>query len=179
MNRHLKAALCIPFLVASCAFAGGNNYKNFDVATYATVRDVVLMNDPAYLESPLGRDVEVRQVRQDLSRDQPGYDYCRSGEPDAAKKFFISKGLRVSGGITWTADERNGVTFCYSDPKQLQKAIDIIQFTAKNFDEILFDDWGFTNCKTDDAIAAKGNQSWSQYRLALMDQGWATVGCRG
>ena len=98
---------------------------------------------------------------------------------DAAKKFFISKGLRVSGGITWTADERNGVTFCYSDPKQLQKAIDIIQFTAKNFDEILFDDWGFTNCKTDDAIAAKGNQSWSQYRLALMDQGWATVGCRG
>lgn len=51
MNRHLKAALCIPFLIASCAFASGNNYKNFDVATYATVRDVALMNDPAYLNS--------------------------------------------------------------------------------------------------------------------------------
>jgi hypothetical protein len=47
----------------------------------------------------------------------------------------------------------------------MMKAIEIIQFTAKNFD-----DWGFTNCKTDDAIAAKGNQSWSQYRLALMDK---------
>src|ERR1022692_18594 len=93
MNRHLKAALCIPFLVASCAFAGGNNYKNFDVATYATVRDVVLMNDPAYLESPLGRDVEVRQVRQDLSRDQPGYDYCRSGEPGRREEVFHQQGI--------------------------------------------------------------------------------------
>jgi hypothetical protein len=44
---------------------------------------------------------------------------------DAAKKFFLSKGLKVSAGITWTADERNGVMFCYSDPKQMQKTIDI------------------------------------------------------
>ena len=47
MNRYLKAAISIPFLVTICAFASGNNYKNFDVATYATVRDVVLLNDPA------------------------------------------------------------------------------------------------------------------------------------
>jgi hypothetical protein len=170
MNWHLKAALCIPFLIASCAFASGNNYKNFDVATYATVRDVVLMNDPAYLEShweAMSKYVKYDKIYLETSRDMIIADQANL---DAAKKFFLSKGLKVSGGITWTADERNGVTFCYSDPKQLQKAIDIIQFTAKNFDEILFDDWGFTNCKTDDAIAAKGNQSWSQYRLALMDK---------
>jgi hypothetical protein len=34
---------------------------------------------------------------------------------DARRKLFLSKGLKVSGGITWTVDERNGVTFCYSE----------------------------------------------------------------
>jgi hypothetical protein len=170
MDRHLKAALCIPFLAASCAFASGNNYKNFDVASYATVRDVVLMNDPAYLESrweAMSKYVKYDKIYLETSRDMITADQASL---ETGKKFFLSKGLKVSGGITWTVDERNGVTFCYSDPKQRQKAIDIIQFTAKNFDEILFDDWGFTNCKTDDAIAAKGSQSWSQYRLALMDK---------
>jgi hypothetical protein len=47
MNRHLKAALCAPLIIAVRAFASGNNYKNFDVAVYATVRDVVQMDDPA------------------------------------------------------------------------------------------------------------------------------------
>ena len=170
MNRYLKSAISIPFLVAICAFASGNNYKNFDVATYATVRDVVLMNDPAYLESrweAMSKYVKYDKIYLETSRDMIIAD---QPSLDAGKKFFLSKGLKVSGGITWTVDERNGVTFCYSDPKQLQKAIDIIQFTARNFDEILFDDWGFPNCKTDDAIAAKGSQSWSQYRLALMDK---------
>jgi hypothetical protein len=170
VNRYLKSMLCVPFLLTSCAFASGNNYKNFDVATYATVRDVVQMKDPAYLESrweSMSKYVKFNKIYLETSRDMIVADQTSL---DAGKKFFLSKGLKVSGGITWTVDEHNGVTFCYSDPKQLQKAIDIIRFTAKNFDEILFDDWGFTNCKTDDAIAAKGNQSWSQYRLALMDK---------
>ena len=170
MNRHLRAVTFTPFLIAICAFASGNNYKNFDVATYATVRDVVLMNDAAYLESrweAMSKYVKYDKIYLETSRDMIVVDQASL---DAGKKFFLSKGLKVSGGITWTLDERNGVTYCYSDPKQLQKAIDIIQFTARNFDEILFDDWGFTNCKTDAAIAAKGSQSWSQYRLALMDK---------
>jgi hypothetical protein len=169
MGKHLRTAFCISLLVASYVFASGSNYKNFDVAVYATVRDVLLMNDPAYLGSrweALSKYVKYDKIYLETSRDLIVADQTSL---DAGKKFFQNKGLKVSAGMTWTVDEHNGVTFCYSDPKQLQKAIDIIQFTARNFDEILFDDWGFTNCKTDDAIAAKGNQSWSHYRLALMD----------
>jgi hypothetical protein len=170
MNQRVLAVLSVLLLVATSALAGGNNYKNFDVATYATVRDVVQMNDPAYLESRwegMSKYVKFDKIYLETSRDMIVADQASL---DAGKKFFLSKGLKVSGGITWTVDEHNGVTFCYSDPEQKKKAIEIIQFTARNFDEILFDDWGFTNCKTDDAIAAKGNQSWSQYRLALMDK---------
>jgi len=170
MNQHLRAALCIALLITGRAFGTGNNYKNFDVASYATVRDVVQMDDPGYLESrwaAMSKYVRYDKIYLETSRDMIIAD---QRSLDAGKKFFLDKGLKVSGGITWTVDEHNGVTFCYSDPKQMQKAIEIIQFTAKNFDEILFDDWGFTNCKTDEAIAAKGNLSWSQYRLALMDR---------
>ena len=170
MKRSWIAALCVIGGIVPGAHASGNNYKNFDVTTYATVRDVVQMHDPAYLESRwegMSKYVKFDKIYLETSRDMIIADQASL---DAGKKFFVSKGLKVSGGITWTADERNGVTFCYSDPAQRKKAIEIIQFTARNFDEILFDDWGFTNCKTDDAIAAKGNQSWAQYRLKLMDQ---------
>ncbi len=170
MNRHLCATLCLVLLTGHCAFASGNNYKNFDVATYATVRDTVQMKDPAWLESRwegMSKYTKFDKIYIETSRDMIVAD---QQSVDAGKKFFLSKGLKVSGGITWTVDERNGQTFCYSDPEQRKKAIEIIEFTAKNFNEILFDDWGFTNCKTDDAIAAKGDQTWAQYRLELMDQ---------
>jgi hypothetical protein len=172
MNRNLIAVVCLLSLAASSAFASDDHYKNFDVVTYATVRDVVLMKDPAYLQSrwaAMSKYVKYDKIYLETSRDMIVADQASL---DAGKKFFQSKGLKVSGGITWTADEHNGVTFCYSDPVQREKAKEIIEFTAKNFDEILFDDWGFTNCKTDDAIAAKGTQSWSQYRMALMDSVW-------
>jgi hypothetical protein len=170
MKRTWIAAVWILCAIVPGAYASGNNYKNFDVATYATVRDVVLMKDPGYLESRwegMSKYVKFDKIYLETSRDMIVADQASL---DAGKKFFASKGLKVSGGITWTVDERNGVTFCYSDPVQRKKAIEIIQYTARNFDEILFDDWGFTNCKTDGAIADKGNQSWAQYRLKLMDQ---------
>jgi hypothetical protein len=50
MIRRSFVAICLSFLVVSCAFAGGNNYKNFDVASYARVVDVQEMKDPAWLE---------------------------------------------------------------------------------------------------------------------------------
>ena len=164
MTRHLKAALYLTVLFASNAFASGNNYKNFDVAVYATVRDVVLMKDPAYLESRwagISKYVKYDKIYLETSRDLIVADQTSI---DDGKKFFLSKGLKVSAGITWTMDESHGVTFCYSDPVQRRKAIEIIQFTAKNFDEILFDDWGASppGAKRMRPSPPEGNQSWSQ-----------------
>jgi hypothetical protein len=50
MIRTLLIVIHIPLLFASSALAGGNNYKNFDVASYARVIDVQEMKDPAWLE---------------------------------------------------------------------------------------------------------------------------------
>jgi hypothetical protein len=170
MNRRLFAALCLPLLAASCAFAGGDNYKNFDVAVYARVIDVQEMKDPAWLErswAAVAKYVKFDKIYLETHRDTV---IPEQATLDQAKKFFASKGVKTSAGITWTIMERNGETYCYSNPEHLKLMQKVVEFTAKNFDEILLDDWFFTNCKSDIEIAAKGNQSWTQYRLALMDR---------
>jgi hypothetical protein len=40
----------------------------------------------------------------------------------------------------------------------------------RHFDEIILDDFFFTDCKCDLCIKAKGNLSWTQYRLNLMTE---------
>ena len=47
---------------------------------------------------------------------------------------------------------------------------DIAELTARYFDEIVLDDYYFTNCKCDLCIKAKGNRSWGDFRMDLLDK---------
>ena len=167
MRRILPAAL----LSVSAALASGNNYKNFDVAIYSRVYETKQMKDPAWLEShweAISRNMKIDKIYLETHRDTVVVD---QETLDQAKKFFLSKGVKVSGGITATINERNRFeTFCYSDPAQRQKLKEVVEFTARNFDEIILDDFFFTDCRTDSEIQAKGDRSWTAYRLALMDE---------
>jgi len=153
-------------LSVSAAMAGGNNYKNFDVAIYSRVYETKQMKDPAWLEShweAISSNIEVDKIYLETHRDMVVVDQATL---DQAKRFFLSKGVKVAGGITATINERNLFqTYCYSDPALRQKLKDVVEFTARNFDEIILDDFFFTDCKTDSEIAAKGNRSWTAYRL--------------
>ena len=155
----------------STALAGGNNYKNFDVALYARYYETRQMNDPAWLEShweAISKNMKADKIYLETSRDML---VVYQATLDQAKKFFLGKGLKVSGGITVTVSEANQFeTYCYSNPEHRQKLKDIVQFTAKNFDEFILDDFFFTDCKADSDIAAKGNRTWTQFRLAQMDE---------
>ena len=174
MKRASIAILCLLGFVLfglSIALAGGNNYKNFDVALYARYYETRQMNDPAWLEShweAVSKNMKVDKIYLETSRDMLVVDQATL---DQAKKFFLGKGLKVSGGITVTVSEANQLeTYCYSNPEHRQKLKDIVQFTAKNFDEFILDDFFFTDCKADSDIAAKGNRTWTQFRLAQMDE---------
>jgi len=162
----LAAALSVPAVLAS-----GNNYKNFDVAVYSRVYETKQMKNPAWLESRwevISRNMKVDKIYLETHRDTVVVD---QETLDQAKKFFIGKGVKVSGGITATINERNRFeTFCYSDPVLRQKLREVVEFTARNFDEIILDDFFFTDCKSDSEIQAKGDKSWTAYRLALMDE---------
>jgi hypothetical protein len=79
--------------------------------------------------------------------------------------------VEVAGGITFTMNERNRFeTFCFSNPEHRKRAKEIVEFTARHFDEIILDDFFFTNCKCAMCIKAKGNLSWTDYRLKLMTE---------
>jgi len=165
----LPAALVI--FASYPVLAGGNNYKNFDVAVYSRVYETQQMKDPAWLESrweAASKYVKIDKIYLETHRDLVVVD---QETLDRAKKFFASKGVRTSGGITATVNERNQFeTFCYSNPEHRKKLREVVEFTARNFDELILDDFFFTNCKDDVEIKAKGSRSWTEYRLALMDE---------
>ena len=138
------------------------------------------MKDPAYLQG------EWEQLSSQVRVDKVYIESYRSGifADDAliesVKSFFAAHGVAVAGGIAYAvggdmagseseAQAGQFVSFTYTDPKQRAYVKQVAEFTARHFDEIMLDDFFFNNTKRDSDIAAKGNQSWSDFRLKLMD----------
>ena len=146
------------------------NYKNFRVSVYCRAYEVAKMADTTGYLKPLwneiSRQLKVDKVYLETHRDTHIVDQKTL---DIAKKFFRDRGIKVAGGITFTISEPNHFqTYCYSDPEDRKKVQEIAEYTAKNFDEIILDDFFFTDCKSDQSIKDKGNKSWTDFRLRLM-----------
>ncbi len=144
-------------------------YKNFSVAVYARAYEVRQMDKLEWLEpiwNQITSQVHVDKIYLETHRDLILVD----GQViDKVKEFFKSHGIETAGGITLTVNESNRYeTFCYSNPEHRKKIKEIVEFTAKHFDEIILDDFFFTDCKCELCIKAKGDQSWTQFRLDLM-----------
>jgi len=89
-----------------------------------------------------------------------------------ARDFFRQAGLRVSGCVTTTRFGKVttgwDVGSCYTNRANQEHLAFIFAFTAKLFDEIMIDDFLFTDCECSECAAAKGSMSWRQYREKLM-----------
>ena len=150
--------------------AHAQQYKNFKVSVYCRAYEVKLMADTTNYLKPIWdeitRQLKVDKVYLETHRDLIIVDQQTL---NIAKKFFTDRGIEVAGGITLTISEPNRFqTFCYSNPDDRKKVKELSEYTAKNFDEFILDDFFFTNCKDDEAIKDKGSKSWTQYRLDLM-----------
>ncbi len=93
-----------------------------------------------------------------------------------AKALFEKNGIETSGGITSTQFV-NGIrkpsyfdTFCYTDPDHRKEYLRIVRELAEVFDEIILDDFFFTACRCEMCIEAKGDRSWAQFRLDMMEE---------
>jgi len=147
----------------------GEKYKNFNVAVYTRAYEVKQMDNLEWLE-PIWNQI-TDQVHVDKVYLETHRDLVMPDEQTVikVKKFFNSRGVETAGGITLTVSEANRFeTFCYSNPEHRKKVKEIVEFTAKHFDEIILDDFFFTDCKCELCIKAKGTQSWTQFRLDLM-----------
>ncbi|MCD1258295.1 permease [Paenibacillus athensensis] len=91
------------------------------------------------------------------------------------KSFFEARGIRTAGGITPTLGaayrpgyERLFGGICYTEEASRAKFREAVENAAAVFDEVIFDDFFFTNCGCDDCLARKGDRSWEEFRLELM-----------
>ena len=166
--RALSILLTALVLPAFCCRAG--NYTNFDVAIYIPVGVVRSFEDPQKLQDDWDRvsgQLKVDKVYIEVQRNQ---ELAGDALLERVKKFFLDHGVRVAGGMA-LSDGGNGQfkSFCYTDPQDRQFIQNAAELAARHFDEVIQDDFFFVNTKTDSDIAAKGTNSWTQFRLALMD----------
>jgi len=159
-------------LLALCALLGAgaaSAYQNFEVAVYCRAQEVAQMRDPAWLEREWARisgAVHIDKVYLEVHRDGVMPD---AATLEAAKAFFAARGVRTAGGITYTISEPNRFeTFSYSTPAHRERVRAIAQFAARHFDEVILDDFFFTSAKSATDIEARGNRSWTDFRLRLM-----------
>ena len=160
-------------LVCLIPFSTGaqGNYQNFTVSVYARVYEVIRMDDLNWLEprwNEMSRQVKIDKIYLETHRDMKVAGNETIGK---LKRFFQGRGISVAGGITATVNEMNRFeTFCYTNAEHRKKLKEVVEFTAGHFNEIIFDDFFFTNCKCESCIRAKGTKSWTRFRLDLLDE---------
>ncbi len=164
--RTILLAVILPLM--PCQMTAGK-YQHFKVSTYIRAQDVARMDDEKFLKSTwetVSSQVDLDKIYLETHRDAftvPEKTLLK------VKKFFLSKGLEVGGGITFTRSEPTDFeTYSYARENERQQVKEISEFTAKHFDDFILDDFFFIDLKNDDEIAAKGNKSWTEYRLRLM-----------
>jgi hypothetical protein len=102
------------------------------------------------------------------------------------RKRFLEAGFIASGCITPTAVGKPSTGWksicCYTDKPTQEKLRSIFEYTAAMFDEIMIDDFWFTDCSCPDCDAARksktvaigekqypvGSDTWEDYRCELM-----------
>ena len=146
------------------------HYKSFIVSTYATegtVRSLMDGNlDPAGSWSNLTRNLKIDKIYLEVMRNHTLVDEAGL---EKLKKFYQGQGVQVCGGLAFSISEANGYEgFDYAKPEDRAFAKKAVELAARHFDEILLDDYFFFDRKTDYDIKAKGNRSWTQYRLDTM-----------
>ncbi len=168
-NRLLKVLCIVTLFVAMSTSAIAGKYKNFKVSTYIRAQDVARMADDTFLNATwetVSSQVDLDKIYLETHRDAFTVDEKTMKK---VKKFFLSKGLEVGGGITYTRSEPTDFeTYSYARENERQQVREVAEYTAKLFDDFILDDFFFIDLKNDDEIAAKGTKSWTEYRLRLM-----------
>ena len=152
------------------------HFNNFKTVVYipaqvaAKFTEEKLKYDYDYLERYIGLDkvyLETHRGDTDVEREQIL----------KVKAFLEGKGVEVSGGITTTINDFEGAeagkqrlfqTFCYTDPAMRKRMKEISEYTAGLFDEVILDDFYFTNCTCERCIREKGDLDWTTFRRNLM-----------
>jgi len=144
------------------------HYKNFLTVTYAPagyLNDNSIEQIKADIEKA-GKYIKLDKIYLETYRSEV---LIEREKMEAVKALFVEKGYMVSGGITTTVKQTLMGSMCFTDSENRKRLGEIAAYTAKLFDEIILDDFYFTNCRCESCIKAKGDRDWASFRLALMN----------
>jgi|GEM_PF-29387 len=168
-------AIFIASLFSPSAFAEPK-YKNFRVAIYVTRDTVNQWANPQALQTAfdnMSRQVKFDKVYLEVAS---GKSFTREETIDPIKKFFLDHGIEVSGATApngnsgYNGANSSGGSLSLSVQADRDYLKSVGELLARHFDEAILDDWYFSASKTAPEIAAKGDKSWSQYRMAMYDE---------
>lgn len=143
------------------------SYQNFNVSVYCPVSNINKITDFEDFDRKfklLYGNVKIGRAYLECYR---GMEWCEKEQLLKVKAFFESKGIATSGGITTCDDSNNEgfVSLCYSGEKGQEILRKAVALNAEVFDEFIFDDFYFLNCRCEACIKQKKDRSWSQFRL--------------
>jgi hypothetical protein len=170
MKFKSKYLLVVTLLCAPLLGRAGN-YTNFSVAVYIPINIVQSFDNPQKLQADwdcIHRQLKVDKVYIEVQRDRR---LLTDAQTERVKRFFLDHGVQVAGGMALSAGSISGQfqSFCYTDPNDRAFIKSAAEFAAKHFNEVIQDDFFFVTTKTDSDIAAKGDKSWPQFRMELLD----------
>ena len=105
-----------------------------------------------------------------------------------ARDAFGAAGIETSGCVTTTRLGKESTGWkeiaCYTDPRTQEKLKSVFEYAASLFNEIMIDDFWFTDCQCDECKAARAartvtiggahypvaGDTWEDYRCELMVQ---------
>jgi hypothetical protein len=162
------AAVLLLFIFINNTFS----YENFKTAVYCTKNDVMKLSDKSYFQKSLEilqKYIHIDKVYLEVHR-QKTNDLQTMLK---VKKYFEDAGIETAAGITTTAPRKKTSRFsvlCYSDKQQVDMLLNAVDIAARGFDECILDDFFFTSCKCEKCIKAKGDMSWTEFRLKKMSE---------
>jgi len=171
MNTR-KTFLAAVALLGATALCPAGNYTNFNVAIYIPVGVVQTFQRPEKLATDwdiISHQLKVDKVYIEVQRNR---DLASDELLDSVKTFFLDRHVQVAGGMALSDGGIGGQfkSFCYTDPEARAFIKTAAERAARHFDEVIQDDFFFNSTKTDSDIAAKGDRSWTQFRLDLLDE---------
>lgn len=148
-----------------------NSELRIDRAIYCQVKDLLAITDPADFQdrfSVLQRQYPLNKIYLELYRHGQTLE---TGYFESLAAFFRREGLKIAVGLTTDEPENNQGgfdTLCYTDKESRDILGQAVRTAATLADELLIDDFLFTNCRCPRCISAKGELSWPAFRTQLL-----------
>jgi len=151
--------------------------------TAQNVRDLLSSEEGMKVAIDWCRQTGVTKVYVESFRD--GYQAEREAL-ESAKQRFLKEGFLVSGCVTTTGVGKRTTGWkplsCYTNPPTQERVKAIFEYTAGLFDEIMIDDFWFTDCACEECEQARraktvtiggrrypvSGDTWEDYRAELM-----------